>query len=226
MAQRLIGVTFRIRWVCYVGAILCTFLLPFQVAAIGGVPAGHVASHGLERDIIYSDGTGEGAGYFTFMEGIPGPFFAGLPSEATAFFTFRTTRFSTGIIQNGNVKALLHPPGSFTIYLNTAPMGSWNDLGTFSAGQQIAIVEYGATQDIAPVSPNAGSVQIGYTSARLVDSSDFQFQGHRFNLNDLFPNGVTIAFITNPTPINNNLPLIFSLGFTAFAIGADTDQTE
>ena len=61
MAQRLIGVTFRKRWVCYVGAILCTFLLPFQVAAIGGVPAGHVASHGLERDIVNADGTGEGA---------------------------------------------------------------------------------------------------------------------------------------------------------------------
>jgi hypothetical protein len=26
----------------------------------------------------------------TFIEGIPGPFFAGQPSEATAFFTFKT----------------------------------------------------------------------------------------------------------------------------------------
>jgi hypothetical protein len=32
-------------------------------------------------------------GYFTFIEGIPGPFFSGAPSEATAFFTFTTARF-------------------------------------------------------------------------------------------------------------------------------------
>jgi len=94
------------RWVCYVGSILCTLLLPFQVVAIGGIPAGHIASHGLERDMVNADGTGEGAGYFTFIEGIPDPFFAGSPSEATAFFTFRTAPFTTQMIQNGVVTAL------------------------------------------------------------------------------------------------------------------------
>ncbi len=68
MTQRSIGVTLKI----HVSAVVCTLFLPFQVAAIGGIPAGHVASHGLERDIVYADGTGEGAGYFTFIEGIPG----------------------------------------------------------------------------------------------------------------------------------------------------------
>ena len=31
----------------------------------------------------------------------------------------------------------------------------------------------------------------------------------------------TIAFNTNPAPINNSFPLIFCLGFTSFAIGSD-----
>jgi hypothetical protein len=221
MAQRLIGVTLRMRWVCYVGSILCTLLLPFQVVAIGGIPAGHIASHGLERDMVNADGTGEGAGYFTFIEGIPDPFFAGSPSEATAFFTFRTAPFTTQMIQNGVVTALLHPPGRLTVYLNAVPNGNWNTFATFSQGTPIAILQFGTTQDI-----RTDSVQIGYTSARLVESSDFEFHGRRFNFSDLFPHGVTIAFTVNPKPVNASFPLIFTLGFTSFAIGADTDQTE
>jgi hypothetical protein len=223
MAQKSIGVTLRIHWLCHVGAILCTLLLCFQVAAIGGVPAGHVASHGLERDIVYADGTGEGAGYFTFIEGVPGPFFADPlpPSESTAFFTFTTTPFSTVRILNGNVSVLLHPPGNFYVYLNPTPNGNWNDFKTFAHGQLIATLEFGTTQDVS-----TGLVQIGYTSASLVESSDFAFHGRRFNFSDLFPHGVTIAFTVNPQPVNTSFPLIFSLGFTSFAIGADTDQTE
>jgi hypothetical protein len=223
MAQRLIVVTLRKRWLCHVGSILCTLLLPFQVAAIGGIPAGHVASHGLERDIVNADGTGEGAGYFTFIEGIPGPFFANPlpPSEATAFFTFITAPFSTVRIPNGNVVALLHPPGNFYVYLNPTPIGNWNDFTTFAHGQLIATLEFGTTQDI-----NTGSVQMGYTSARLLESSDFEFHGRRFNFSNLFPHGVTIAFTVNPVPVNTSFPLIFALGFTSFVIGADTDQTE
>jgi hypothetical protein len=154
----IIVVTLRKRCLCHVGSILCTLLLPFQVAAIGGIPAGHVASHGLERDIVNADGTGEGAGYFTFIEGISGPFFANPlpPSEATAFFTFITAPFSTVRIPNGNVVALLHPPGNFYVYLNPTPIGNWNDFTTFAHGQLIATLEFGTTQDI-----NTGSVQMG-----------------------------------------------------------------
>lgn len=182
------------------------------------VPTGHIASHGLERDAINADGTGEGVGYFTFLEGIPGPFFSGAPSEATAFFTFRSEAFSTGTIPNGDVVALLHPPGQFTVYLNELPGSNWNDFNTFSQGQPIATFEFGTTQDI-----RSGSVQIGYTSAQLITAEDFQFHGDRFNFKDLFPHGVTINFIVNPTPINSSFPFIFSLGFTSIAIGPSSD---
>jgi hypothetical protein len=186
--------------------------------AIAEVPAGHIASHGLERDAINADGTGEGVGYFTFLEGIPGPFFSGAPSEATAFFTFRTEPFSTGIISNGNVVALLHPPGQFTVYFNKLPNGNWNDFNTFSRGQPIATFGFGTTQDV-----RSGSVQIGYTSAQLIAADDFEFQGARLNFKDLFPHGVTINFIVNPAPLNTSLPLIVSLGFSAIAIGPGSD---
>jgi hypothetical protein len=177
---------------------------------------GQVASHGLERDAVNADGTGEGAGYFTFIQGIAGSLFSGQPSEATAFFTFKTGQFSTGVISNGSVTALLHPSGQFTVYLNNTPNGNWNDFNSFAQGQAIAVVEFGTTQDI-----NTGSVQIGYTSATIVQSASFEFQGQQYNLKALFPHGFTIAFNTNPAPINNSFPLIFCLGFTSFAIGSN-----
>jgi hypothetical protein len=204
--------------VCHVASLLVTFCTLIvctpKGAAVAEVPAGRIASHGVERDAINADGTGESVGYFTFIEGIPGPFFAGAPSEATAFFTLRSEPFSTGVISNGGVIILLHPPGRFTVYLNTVPEGNWNDFSSFSQGQPIATFEFGTTQDV-----RSGSVQIGYTSARLLTSSDFEFHGRRFNLRSLFPHGVTITFIVNPTPLNASPPFLFSLGFTSFAVG-------
>ncbi len=198
-----------------------TLFISTQIPIAAAEPSGQVASHGLERDAVNADGTGQGAGYFTFIQGIVGSLFSGQPSEATAFFTFKTDQFSTGVISNGSVIALLHPPGRFTIYLNTTPSGNWNDFTTFAQGKAIAIVEFGTTQDI-----NTGSAQIGYTSAKIIESSSFDFQGQRYNLRDLFPHGFTIAFNTNPTPINSSFPLIFCLGFTSFAIGSDAGQTD
>jgi hypothetical protein len=82
-------------------------------------------------------------------------------------------------------------------------------------------VEFGTTQDI-----NTGSAQIGYTSAKIIESTSFDFQGQRYNFRDLFPHGFTIVFNTNPTPINNSFPLIFCLGFTSFAIGSNAGQAD
>lgn len=119
--------------------ILMIWLLSFfaQYSAAAEVPAGHIASYGIERDAINADGTGEGAGYFTFIEGIPGPFFSGAPSEATAYFSFRSEPFTTSVISNGNVVALLHPPGQLTACLNKLPSGNWNDFNTFSGGSRL-----------------------------------------------------------------------------------------
>jgi hypothetical protein len=116
---------------------------------------------------------------------------------------------------------LIHPPGNFYVYLNPMPNGNWNDFTSFAQGQLIAILNFGTTQDVS-----TGVVQTGYTSASLVASSAFDFRGRRFNFSDLFPHGVTIAFTVNPKPLNTGFPLIFSLGFTSFAIGAKTNQTE
>jgi hypothetical protein len=61
MAQRSMGVVLRVRWLRHVGSIFCTLLLAFHGAAIGGDTVGHVTSHGIERDSVNANGTGEGA---------------------------------------------------------------------------------------------------------------------------------------------------------------------
>jgi hypothetical protein len=70
-----------------------TLFISTQIPIGAAEPSGQVASHGLERDAVNADGTGEGAGYFTFIRGIVGSLFSGQPSEATAFFTFKTEQF-------------------------------------------------------------------------------------------------------------------------------------
>ena len=70
-----------------------TLLVSTQIPISGAEPGGQVASHGLERDAVNADGTGEGAGYFTFIAGINGTLFSGAPSEATAFLHFELTSF-------------------------------------------------------------------------------------------------------------------------------------
>lgn len=111
------------------------------------------------------------------------------------------------------------PQGQLTAYLNKLPSGNWNDFNTFSRGQPIATFAFGTTQDI-----RAGSVQIGYTSARIIAAEDFEFNGRQLNLKDIFPYGVTINFIASPTPLNAGFPLVVTLGFSSIAIGPGSAQ--
>jgi hypothetical protein len=68
MAQRSVGVTLSMQWLCHIGRYFGTLrssdsdTLPSTRSA--GYPAGHAATHGIERDLVNADGTGEGAGYF------------------------------------------------------------------------------------------------------------------------------------------------------------------
>ena len=65
-----------------------------------------------------SNGTVTVVGYFTDLEGIAGPLFDGAPSEATAYFTFRSDVFSSqSLPTNIDMAISLGNPGTYTIYL-------------------------------------------------------------------------------------------------------------
>jgi hypothetical protein len=111
IAQRSMGVILRsVGYVTLVRYFVPPFFRSKQRLSAGYPPV--VWHHTALRETVSTPMAEGGAGYFTFIGGIPRPSFAGplLPSEATAFFTFTTARFSTVLIPNGNVNALLHPP--------------------------------------------------------------------------------------------------------------------
>jgi hypothetical protein len=82
-------------------------------------------------------GQGEVVGYFTNINGIPGPLFNGTPIEKTAFFTFRSDVLSTtSLPSNGDIGLSLVSAGAFNIYYNPTPNGDWSNPDSFSGGQK------------------------------------------------------------------------------------------
>jgi len=56
------------------------------------------------------------AGFFPFIDGLPGSFFKDdNPNEGNAFFTFYADKFTGTSIQNGDVTATLFPVGSWNM---------------------------------------------------------------------------------------------------------------
>lgn len=161
-----------------------------QVGAL--VPGARAFSGYAGRAVGLSSGAIEGFGYFTFVDGIPGPYFAGAPGEATAFFTFRTgpINFPT-IVNNGSVLFAPAQGPTFNIYFNPAPKGDWNNPDSFSGGQLIATFKraegiFMCNGDLTLL--NTCSLVI---SGKLASSADFNFNGATFNYNRLVPFGET-----------------------------------
>jgi len=149
------------------------------------IPPGAVAAQIVGRLLIDASGEGQVVGYYTYLAGIPGPFFSGEPSEATAYFTFRSTRFRTQVIPNGNIVHLLSVPVDVAatevrIYFNGQPNGNFQSPDTFSDGQLI-----GTLQAQGSLGTAAGSTYTMAGTFDLVSASNFIFQGQRHNFRKL-----------------------------------------
>lgn len=151
--------------ICVAGLALLLFTC--SSLAFGGIHVGQNAWLGQARGIINPvNGTAQVAGYFAFVEGVPGPFFSGNPGEATAFFTFRSDTLSlTSPIANGpDVSAIMFSPGTFTVYLNALPNGNFATLDSFSSGKPVATF----LRSTGMISNVAGSTGAATFSAKLV----------------------------------------------------------
>src|ERR1700694_675805 len=63
-----------------------------QGSSLGPTSPGEVASMSISRGALSNDFLHAfGYGYYTYINGVNGPMFAGAPGEATAFFTFKTS---------------------------------------------------------------------------------------------------------------------------------------
>jgi len=183
-------------------------------------PASRVVWHHVARALLNpSTGTGLVIGYLSQIDGVTTSIFSGAPSEATAFFTFRTDTFSlTPIANNGNIQLTLLSPGTLNVYFNPSPANDWSQPDSFSNGQLIATFSRAETMLIS-----SGPLQTDTASFELESSQDFTFNSQKRNFKALDPHGVTLTNITSNTFIITgiaNLPVAFALAGHTVAIGS------
>jgi hypothetical protein len=188
------------------------------------IPTGAIAAHMVGRLLIDASGEAQLVGYYTYLAGISGPFFSGKPSEATAFFTFRTTRFRVNPLPNGNIIHFFSVPVDVPItevraYHNSRPNGDFQNPDTFSGGQLIGLFQAEKSMGTA-----AGSTFVMTGTFDLVSTSTFIFQGQRYNLGKL-GEAVTLSVTFGP-PLSGNFaggPVVVCFGGYALAVGKRYD---
>ena len=211
----------RNRWI----AGLAFLMLSCAPIALASLRAGQNARLGQARGFINpATGTAQVAGYFVFAEGVPGPFFSGSPSEASAFLTFRsdTLSLSPPIANGPDVSATMFSPGTFTVYFNSTPSCNFANLDSFSSGKPIATFQ----RSTGMITSVVGSTGTATFSAKLISSQDFVFQGRNVNFASLVPNGVTVLITASPNFVAGTtaFPIAQPFTFSAIAIGAGSDS--
>jgi hypothetical protein len=190
-----------------------------------GIPASALFSHFVGRVLVNpSNGATTVVGYFTDLEGIAGPLFDGAPSEATAFFTFRTNAGGgSSKILPTNIDLAVSLPGSgtYSMYFNPVPNGNWSSPDSFSSGQVVATFQRTTINSIS-----VGPVNTQIFSSELVSSADFTFLGKTYNLNRIVPNGLANYHLGSNTPASSGVadfPLAFAFAGSAVALGKPSD---
>jgi hypothetical protein len=187
-------------------------------------PASRVVWHHVARALLNpSTGTGQVIGYLSQIDGVTTSLFSGTPSEATAFFTFRTDTFSfTPLANNGDIQLTLLSPGKLNVYFNPSPANDWSQPDSFSSGQLIATFSRAETMLIA-----FGPLQTDTASFELESTQNFTFDGQKRNLKTLDPHGVTLTNTTSNTVILTGiagLPVAFAFAGHAIAIGNPSSE--
>ena len=163
------------------------------------IRTGEVAWYATGRFYLSTDQSVFDAGYFIHLQGIAGSLFAGdAPSEATAYFTFAAEPFRATSFRNGALSLGLDPVGSFSVYLQREPCGTFDDPSSFARGECIAIFE---RVSVVVGTTVGAAVTVNAFSARLVSSRPFEFGGARHDLAKLLPHGITQWGAASPEPI-------------------------
>lgn len=183
-----------------------------------------VVAHEVGQVAVDGSGNGQLFGYFPYIAGLPVAFFSGTPSEATAYFTFRSPTFTLQVITNG---AVLHvfpvtPSGSsnvtYNVYYNANPNQSFSNPASFSQGQLIG--SFNSLKWMATVTPNGGSVAGSFA---LQSSSDFTIQGQTYNLKNIGTQ-VTLVFTLGTPPAGGLSAVPFSIPFGGYGLQASSQS--
>lgn len=149
--------------------------------------------------VTLSDSSIRDVGYFIHLQNVIGDLFKGKQvSEAAAHFTFASTPFKATDVQNGDLKIGIDPVGEFSIYYNANPCATFDDPSSFAAGECIAT--FRRVSIVAGVTIGSFALMNVFSSI-VVWSKTFEHAGHRYDLRDLFPHGVTQFGDASATPI-------------------------
>lgn len=184
------------------------------------VPASRVVWQLVGKTLLNpATGAGQVVGYFTFLDGVPAPMFAGAPGEATAYFTLRSKPFQAQFMPHGDILIGLLGSETFTLHADASPDQDFSDPATFSDG--VTLAEFNRL----PAQINfVGPVFTDTFSVEFLSSRTTRWMGHRINLRRLTPNGVTLAITGSTAFIPTGLPdfpVSVSFGASAVAVGGD-----
>ncbi|MEZ5400612.1 MAG: hypothetical protein R2729_13150 [Bryobacteraceae bacterium] len=164
-------------------------------------PVGQIAGHAVGRGIVYSDGSIEVLAYYPFFTGVGSELWATSErTEKSAFFALRTGKFKLQIVQNGRVyySRLIPLVGDglvSSIYYHPTPNRSFDRPESFSDGQVIVTLKNRGGSIMA-----IDGGELTYSSTALVlDTVDFNFQGRRLNLADTGAKAYTVT-LHGPAP--------------------------
>src|SRR6476661_5151878 len=159
------------------------------------ITPGRVAWYVTGRFYLDEQGRLQDLGYFLHLEGVRGALFnPGAIGEATARLTFRSAPFDAQTVTNGNLSIGLDVEGDFSVYLNPAGGGDFQDPDSFSRGTRVAVfrrssVVMGAT--LASPIPGGFAIAMNVFSAEIVESAPFVLDGVAYDLRQLLPHGIT-----------------------------------
>jgi hypothetical protein len=179
---------------------------------------------------FYADSQGNLAdyGYFLHLGSVEGKLFDPARGEASAHFTFAAQPFQARSVQNGPLQLALDPASDFSIYLQQEPAGDFADPQSFARGECIATlrrtsVVAGTTVDKGDSAHAPALISSNVFSARLISSTPFTFDGRRYDLAQIFGQGVTqfgTAAAAPVTPVPAGYAQVFAFSGSALALGA------
>jgi hypothetical protein len=168
-----------------------------------------------------ANGTAQVAGYITNIEGVSG-LFQGAPSEASAYFTFRSDVLHLQPLPaQGDLSVILAEAGKWRIYFNPTPAGNWNDLDSFSHGQVAVVLTHSAKELIS-----AGSAGTSMFSGDVLSSYDFVLNGETLNLGKVFPDGITNFSTISGTAVSGTSEFPVGLPYAGSAIARGPKHNE
>jgi hypothetical protein len=182
-----------------------------QSPVYGPIPDGQVAAQLVGRVMVDQYSNTQLFGYFPNITNLPVAFFSGAPSEATAYFTFRSPTFQVQSVPNGSLVQLFAQPastgGTYNVYFNSNPNQNFTIPESFSQGRLIAT--FNPARWMATVTPAGAALA---DSVTLTSSSDFTIQGQTYNFANL-GSAATMVFTLGSFPgMLTGAPLVIPFG--------------